>query len=66
MYMQLSGPRIRSTLRFYIQQLENDRQKAWDCATGNGQVARYLADYFDEVYATDISQQQLDNAIQKE
>jgi ubiquinone/menaquinone biosynthesis C-methylase UbiE len=41
------------------------KHKAWDCATGNGQVAGYLASYFDEVYATDISQQQLNNAIKK-
>jgi len=39
--------------------------KAWDCATGNGQVARILSDKFKEVYATDISQQQLDHAYQK-
>src|SRR5688572_5337465 len=38
---------------------------AWDCATGNGQVASYLSGYFDEVYATDISQQQLDQADKK-
>lgn len=40
-----------------------DRSCAWDCATGNGQVARILADHFDKVYATDISQGQLDNAF---
>ena len=39
------------------------RDKAWDCATGNGQAAQYLAKHFDKVYATDISQQQLDQAI---
>lgn len=39
---------------------------AWDCATGNGQVAQALASRFASVEATDISQQQLDNAIQKE
>ncbi len=44
----------------------NARHKAWDCATGNGQVAGYLADSFQEVYATDISQQQLNNAIKKD
>jgi len=43
----------------------NDRKKAWDCATGNGQVATYLADHFEEVYATDISQRQLDHATPK-
>ncbi|MCD9017283.1 class I SAM-dependent methyltransferase [Parachryseolinea silvisoli] len=38
------------------------RRRAWDCATGNGQVARHLAQHFQHVDATDISQQQLDNA----
>src|SRR3954470_6311391 len=47
---------------FIFQHLEQ-RTTAWDCATGNGQVASYLAKHFDQVYATDISQQQLDNAI---
>ncbi|MEP4534506.1 MAG: class I SAM-dependent methyltransferase [Cyclobacteriaceae bacterium] len=35
---------------------------AWDCATGNGQVAAVLAKRFQKVIATDISQQQLSNA----
>lgn len=39
---------------------------AWDCATGNGQVAQYLSPQFNKVYATDISQQQLDNAYKAE
>lgn len=37
---------------------------AWDCATGNGQVAGELSKHFNTVEATDISQQQLDNAVQ--
>lgn len=32
---------------------------AWDCGTGNGQVAIKLADRFAQVTATDISEQQL-------
>lgn len=43
----------------------SEKKIAWDCATGNGQVAQYLANNFDKVYATDISQQQLDHAVQK-
>jgi hypothetical protein len=35
---------------------------AWDCATGNGQVAKILSLYFEKVFATDISEQQLKNA----
>lgn len=38
---------------------------AWDCGTGNGQVARELAKFFTRVEATDISAQQLENALQK-
>lgn len=38
------------------------RQKAWDCATGNGQVATALAEYFGHVDATDTSAAQLKNA----
>lgn len=37
-------------------------QVAWDCGTGNGQVAIRLAERFDSVYATDISEQQLAQA----
>jgi len=37
---------------------------AWDCGTGNGQVAATLADRFRVVYGTDISQAQLDLAKQ--
>ncbi|MBA4054511.1 MAG: SAM-dependent methyltransferase [Marivirga sp.] len=50
--------------QFIFQHLKG-RNAAWDCATGNGQVANYLADYFKKVYATDISQQQLAHAVQR-
>ncbi|SDM23604.1 class I SAM-dependent methyltransferase [Siphonobacter aquaeclarae] len=39
------------------------RRAAWDCATGNGQVASVLSDYFTTVEATDISEKQLAEAI---
>lgn len=42
------------------------KQAAWDCATGSGQVATYLSDYFDEVTATDISKEQLAHAPEKD
>jgi ubiquinone/menaquinone biosynthesis C-methylase UbiE len=42
----------------------NNKVAAWDCATGNGQTAKVLAKYFEKVYATDLSQKQLDNAEQ--
>src|SRR5476651_160086 len=39
---------------------------AWDCGTGNGQVAARLAERFDHVYGTDISEQQLGLAVKKD
>ncbi len=36
---------------------------AWDCGTGNGQVAIELAKKFEKVIATDASKQQIDHAI---
>ncbi|NVO85149.1 class I SAM-dependent methyltransferase [Hymenobacter terrestris] len=38
------------------------RARAWDCATGNGQVAAALAGHFGRVAATDISAAQLAEA----
>lgn len=38
---------------------------AWDCGTGNGQVAIKLAQRFENVYATDISAEQLQIAPQR-
>jgi len=38
------------------------RLRAWDCATGNGQVAAVLAQHFQEVEATDLSANQLAQA----
>ena len=46
---------------FVLKNTEN-RSTAWDCATGNGQAAKVLAQHFEKVYATDISQKQIDNA----
>lgn len=40
------------------------KNKAWDCATGNGQSAQELSKYFEKVFATDISQKQIDHARQ--
>jgi SAM-dependent methyltransferase len=39
---------------------------AWDCATGNGQVAYEIARFFKKVYATDISEKQLSHAQEKD
>ena len=39
------------------------RERAWDCATGNGQVAAVLARSFIRVDATDLSEKQLAQAL---
>ncbi len=50
----------------YLNSVVKGKKSVWDCATGNGQMARELAKTFDTIYATDISQKQLDNAFQAE
>jgi len=50
----------------FLFSLVKDKQAAWDCGTGNGQVAMELSKVFDKVYATDISKQQLNNAMQRD
>ena len=53
------------SFRFILEQVK-ERKTVWDCATGNGQTAKTLAGYFERVFATDISQKQLENACQAE
>lgn len=48
----------------FIQKSAAHHQTVWDCATGSGQAARKLKDIFQNVYATDISQEQIKHAIQ--
>jgi SAM-dependent methyltransferase len=48
----------------YLNSLVEHKQNAWDCATGNGQIAYPLAASFEHVFATDISRSQIDNALQ--
>jgi SAM-dependent methyltransferase len=42
------------------------KEQALDCGTGNGQAANILAEHFKKVYAIDISQAQINNAVRKE
>jgi SAM-dependent methyltransferase len=49
---------------FIFQQVAS-KDNAWDCATGNGQVAHKLGQHFRNVEATDISEKQLEHAIKK-
>lgn len=47
----------------YLAEIAPARDIAWDCATGNGQVAMGLASHFAQVVATDASASQIDSAI---
>jgi ubiquinone/menaquinone biosynthesis C-methylase UbiE len=50
----------------YIVSFVKEKDLAWDCATGNGQSALPLSNYFKKVVASDISQKQLDHAPVKD
>jgi ubiquinone/menaquinone biosynthesis C-methylase UbiE len=56
-------PRYPQELFTFLASLCDDGQSAWDVACGNGQAAVDLALYFAEVHATDVSEQQIANAI---
>jgi SAM-dependent methyltransferase len=47
----------------YISSVVSVKEHAWDCGTGNGQAAIELVRFFEKVYATDISQKQIDEAV---
>lgn len=57
-------PHYPEELFAYILSLTSHQKTAWDCGTGNGQVAGQLCKSFNRVYATDISQLQIDQAQQ--
>ena len=63
-YAQFRPTYTQSLFDFVLQNVEN-KGIAWDCATGNGQAAKVLAQHFDKVFATDMSQKQLDITLGK-
>lgn len=48
----------------YLNSIVLHKDNVWDCGTGSGQVAYQLSQTFSTVFATDISQSQIDNALQ--
>jgi SAM-dependent methyltransferase len=56
-------PTYPAELYKYLWGICEYHDSAWDCATGNGQAAVALAEYFDNVYATDASEEQIRNAF---
>jgi len=59
-------PTYPDELYTYLYSLIDEKNNAWDCATGNGQVAVALAKVFDKVWATDLSKNQLNEAEKRE
>ena len=58
-------PTYPKELYEYIFSFVKEKNTAWDCATGNGQAAVVLAEYFKKVIATDISAAQIEKATLK-
>jgi ubiquinone/menaquinone biosynthesis C-methylase UbiE len=58
-------PAYPAALFEFMDGIVPSKEKAWDCGTGNGQVAGALAQIFDQVFATDISHSQIDNAVRR-
>ena len=52
-------PKYPDKIYAYLASIAPGRSLAWDCGTGNGQAAVGLAKYFDRVYATDASAEQI-------
>ena len=57
-------PRYPTELFAYLAEVVPDHALAWDCATGSGQAAIPLTQYFDRVIATDMSEAQIRHAEQ--
>ena len=58
----LARPKYPEELFAFISSLCNEHNAAWDCATGNGQAAISIVNYFETVFATDYSKEQIGNA----
>ncbi|BBN01126.1 trans-aconitate 3-methyltransferase [Marchantia polymorpha subsp. ruderalis] len=56
-------PNYPATLFQMLADATQRHERAWDCATGNGQAAAMLAEHYESVVATDISDGQLAHAV---
>lgn len=59
-------PHYPSALFEYLASVTIQHERAWDCATGNGQAAFGLAAFFAQVIGTDASAAQIESACQHE
>jgi ubiquinone/menaquinone biosynthesis C-methylase UbiE len=60
-YAQFRPQYPAEMIEYVVSQVHN-KETALDLATGNGQVAKKLSPFFQTVFATDISEKQLQNA----
>lgn len=56
-------PQYPAELFAWIASQCGSHERAWDCATGNGQAALALAHYFGHVDATDLSKEQIEHGF---
>lgn len=56
-------PQYPPELFAYLPRQTSEHLLAWDCATGSGQAALGLVEYFDRVVATDASPEQISHAL---
>lgn len=59
-------PRYPRELFAYLAGITPEQDCAWDCATGNGQAAVTVAEFFQHVVATDASEKQIANGMPHE
>lgn len=57
-----SRPTYPQALYDYLSTLAPKSATVWDCATGSGQAAEHLSQYFQHIIATDLSCQQIEQA----
>lgn len=63
---RLARPLYPSSLIEFVSSISPSNSCAWDCATGNGQAAVGLSEFFEKVVATDVSENQISQAIKGE
>jgi ubiquinone/menaquinone biosynthesis C-methylase UbiE len=56
-------PHYPTELYSYLSSLTEKHELAWDCGTGNGQAAVGLSAFYNEIIATDPSEQQIKNCL---
>ena len=59
-------PGYPAVLFNFLSSITPEHNLAWDCATGSGQAAHGLVEYFHKVIATDASERQIKNATPHE